>query len=106
MSKHTTGDWRLSGPVETDRGKMWGINGFVNGAINGLAFTTQDCRIAEVFSIEANAKLIVRAPNLIHLLRLLETAARRLAEGKDSSPTYVIKIADKADALIHEIEGE
>lgn len=58
MNKHTLGPWIMY-PL---KGNDWGINGFhkVDGFHNA-----QDCMLASVYSVEANARLIAAAPDLL-----------------------------------------
>ena len=61
---HTPGPWRVCQMEVTNRGKMWGINGD-----EGTSGLSGDARLAEVFSIEANAKLVAAAPELLAALK-------------------------------------
>jgi len=67
---HTPGPWRMCAMTETDRGRMWGINGD-----EGTSGLSGDARLAEVFSIEANAKLVAAAPELLAALKRIDEIA-------------------------------
>ena len=57
---HTPGKVRICEPITTERGRAWGINGLATpDGFNGAS----DCRLAEVFSIEANAARFVACWN-------------------------------------------
>lgn len=43
---------------------------------------------------------------LLEALTLLETASRRFANGSDASPSYLLKIAERAKASIAKAEGK
>jgi hypothetical protein len=59
-AQFTAGPWRVTPPVDLGHGRTWGINGRAE-----CGFTSpQDCRLADVFSTEANAALIAAAPDL------------------------------------------
>ena len=69
---HTPGPWRVCQMEVTNRGKMWGINGD-----EGTSGLSGDARLAEVFSIEANAKLVAAAPELLAALKEARTSLSR-----------------------------
>jgi hypothetical protein len=73
--KHTPGPWNMGGAIKTERGRVYGINARVNiEGFNG----PQDCRIAEVFSIKANARLIARTPELLEHAQYIDYAGPEL----------------------------
>lgn len=61
-------DWTLHGPEETKEGRVWRIYGRTK--IHGFSGLPQ-CRLADVYSIEKNARLMVAAPDLFAMLDLL-----------------------------------
>lgn len=63
--KHTPAPWRLSGVDVVNGDDHWCING--HSLVTGLHSPT-DCRLATVYSIEANARLIAAAPELLEAL--------------------------------------
>ena len=93
-AKYTPGPWNRVAAIETERGMVYGINAWADvKGLNG----TQDCRIAEVFSIEGNAKLVSCAPDLLNALELLCNAKRPL----DWSPSIeLVEAFAKARALL------
>ena len=69
-----TNKWRLCDPIDGPRGKTWIING--PAEVPGF-MGESDCQLAEVFSSEANARMMVAAPDLVKAAKelLLELAA-------------------------------
>lgn len=125
-TKHTPGPWRvekpsdelvafarhalsygvITGPEAAKRvlGEKPSVIVWANSA-EGSGFFTEVALVAK--NDEANARLIASAPDLLterdrlrEALEMLETAARRYAEGKDGSPSYVLRIAEKARAAL------
>ena len=84
----------------TNRGKMWGINGD-----EGTSGLSGDARLAEVFSIEANAKLVAAAPDLLAALEgalpILRQAHDRGFAIKEVEPVY-----NQAEAAIKQAEAK
>ena len=66
MSGFTPGPWRLSGVDVVDGDDHWCING--HALVSGFHSPT-DCRLATVYTIEANARLIAAAPELLEALQ-------------------------------------
>ena len=73
-TQHTPGPWEISeDPLSRNPSSTWCILGFHQVA--GF-HSPQECQLATVFDVEANARLIAAAPDLLNLM----TAATRLDE--------------------------
>ncbi len=62
--------------------------------------------ICDFFGNNEDASIIAAAPDTLHELRLLETAARRFAEGHETSPNELLKRCENARATIAKARGE
>ena len=66
--QHTPGPWvAYEDPMANNPSTTWGVNGF--HPVAGFAIP-QDCQLATVYDVEANARLIAAAPELLAALRL------------------------------------
>lgn len=89
---HSPRPWRLGQPIETDRGTVYGINAHCDIGIRG------DARIAEVFSIEANAHLVAAAPELLDALELI---ADELDARAETAYWLSLRAIEAPEALRH-----
>lgn len=89
---HTPGPWRLTDEVQTDRGRTWGINAWED--TSGI---TGDARLAEVFSIVENARLVAAAPDLMEACKFSLSVHK--AQGMfDASERLAIERLERAIA--------
>ena len=73
---HTPGPWHVKQTGFTYFRDNWNINGF-----HQVACRPQDCQLATVYDVEANARLIAAAPELLAALAGCADALREA--GKD-----------------------
>lgn len=67
INKHTVSPWNLSKSKDIGLGRAWTITGQVEGKYTGMNCPSE-CLLAEVYSIEANARLMATAPELLGAL--------------------------------------
>ena len=77
-TQHTPGPWRVKQTGFTYFRDTWNINGFHQVA---CFQNPQDCQLATVYDVEANARLIAAAPELLAALAGCADALREA--GKD-----------------------
>lgn len=87
-AQHTPGPWHTG-----------------EGDCSDQVLYADDELICETGGNHANARLIAAAPEMAEMLALLHTAAHRYADGLDGSPTYLLKITERARALLARLDG-
>ena len=92
--EQTSKRWHQCAGIMTDRGMVYGINAWVD--VPGYN-REQNCRIAEVYSIEANARLIANAPRIADEHADLLAALNRILD--DKKPLEWSQTAEAAESF-------
>jgi hypothetical protein len=98
----TSGPWNISDPSPVNTGNQYAMTWRIHGRHNVEGFNQpQDCKLADVYSVEANARLIASAPDLLAALERLEEGVR-LWISKPVDPSDM----EAARAAIAKAKGE
>jgi len=103
-TQHTPGPWILieREPVGHELGARWQVNGYHHCDGRGWP---EDCMLAHVYSIEANARLISAAPDLLAALIKLRDEIKQHNSEMTSLGNCVIFGNDVDEAIAKAIGG-